>query len=82
MKTWGLVLQGAHPPLEAADAAAPAFLQAYAHPILAGLFAAIMSTADAFLNIGAAAIVHDIPRAFRGRSLVRELYWARERAGR
>jgi Na+/proline symporter len=41
-----------------------------------------MSTADAFLNIGAAAIVHDIPRAFRGRSLVRELYWARERAGR
>ena len=77
-----LVLQGAHPPLEAADAAAPAFLQTYAHPILAGvvfagLFAAIMSTADAFLNIGAAAVVHDIPRAFRGRSLMRELYWAR-----
>jgi len=77
-----LVLQGAHPPLEAADAAAPAFLQAYAHPILAGvvfagLFAAIMSTADAFLNIGAAAVVHDMPRAFRGRSLKRELYWAR-----
>jgi Na+/proline symporter len=65
-----------------ADAAAPAFLQAYAHPILAGvafagLFAAIMSTSDAFLNIGAAAVVHDIPRAFRGRSLTHELYWAR-----
>jgi SSS family transporter len=77
-----LVLQGAHAPLEAADAAAPEFLQAYAHPILAGvvfagLFAAIMSTADSFLNIGAAAVVHDIPRAFRGRSLQRELYWAR-----
>ena len=77
-----LVLQGAHPPLMDADAAAPAFLQAYAHPILAGvafagLFAAIMSTSDAFLNIGAAAIVHDIPRAFRGRSLTHELYWAR-----
>jgi SSS family transporter len=77
-----LVLDGAHPPLESADAAAPAFLQAYAHPILAGvvfagLFAAIMSTADAFLNIGAAAIVHDIPRAIRGRSLERELHWAR-----
>jgi Na+/proline symporter len=77
-----LVLQGAHAPLEAPDAAAAAFLQAYAHPILAGvvfagLFAAIMSTADSFLNIGAAAIVHDIPRAFRGRSLRRELYWAR-----
>ncbi len=77
-----LVLQGAHPPLSVADAAAPAFLQMYAHPILAGvvfagLFAAIMSTADAFLNIGAAAVVHDIPRAFRGHSLKRELYWAR-----
>ncbi|MFP6764987.1 MAG: hypothetical protein VB858_15275, partial [Planctomycetaceae bacterium] len=30
-----------------------------------------------FLNIGAAAIVHDIPRAIRGRSLNRELLCAR-----
>jgi Na+/proline symporter len=36
-----------------------------------------MSTADSFLNIGAAAVVHDIPRALRGRSLGRELLWAR-----
>ncbi|HIF32295.1 MAG: sodium/proline symporter [Pirellulaceae bacterium] len=77
-----LVLQGLHPELESADAAAPQFLQTYAHPILAGvvfagLFAAIMSTADGFLNVGAAAIVHDIPQAIRGRSLVRELLWAR-----
>lgn len=77
-----LVLQGAHPELAVADAAAPEFLQNYAHPLLsgvvfAGLFAAIMSTADAFLNIGAAAVVHDIPRALTGRSVSRELLWAR-----
>jgi Na+/proline symporter len=77
-----LVLQGAHPELESADAAAPAFLRHYAHPLLAGvvfagLFAAIMSTADAFLNIGAAAVVHDVPKALRGRPLVHELWWAR-----
>ena len=76
------VLQGSHPALDSADAAAPEFLQHYAHPILAGvvfagLFAAIMSTADGFLNIGAAAVVHDIPHALRGRSLNRELLWAR-----
>ena len=77
-----LVLMGAHPELATADAAAPDFLQSYAHPILAGvvfagLFAAIMSTADSFLNIGAAAVVHDIPRALTNRSLQRELFWAR-----
>lgn len=77
-----LVLQGIHPELATADAAAPQFLQTYAHPILAGvvfagLFAAIMSTADGFLNIGAAAIVHDMPTALRGRSLRHELFWAR-----
>jgi Na+/proline symporter len=77
-----LVLQGAHPELATPDAAAPAFLQHYASPILAGivfagLFAAIMSTADAFLNIGVAALVHDIPKALRGRPLERELAWAR-----
>ena len=77
-----LVLQGSHPELTEPDAAAPQFLQFYAHPLLAGvvfagLFAAIMSTADAFLNIGAAAIVHDIPKAILGRSLKRELLCAR-----
>ena len=77
-----LVLQGKHPELATADAAAPQFLQTFAHPILAGvvfagLFAAIMSTADGFLNVGTAAIVHDIPQAVRGKSLRRELLWAR-----
>jgi Na+/proline symporter len=36
-----------------------------------------MSTADAFLNIGVAALVHDVPRALRGRAPRRELWWAR-----
>ncbi len=77
-----LVLSGSHPELPGIDAAAPQFLQAYTHPLLAGLvfaalFAAIMSTADGFLNIGSAAIVHDIPQSLRGRSLKNELLWAR-----
>ena len=77
-----LVLNGDHESLLRADDAAAQFLQNYAHPVLAGLafaglFAAIMSTADGFLNIGAAAIVHDLPKAFTGRGISRELFWAR-----
>ncbi len=77
-----LVIEGLHPPLAEADLASPEFLKTYTHPVLAGvvfagLLAAIMSTADSFLNIGAAAVVHDIPRACRGRSLGNELLWAR-----
>lgn len=77
-----LVLDGGHDPLAAPDAAAPAFLSAFTHPLLAGvvfaaLLAAIMSTSDAFLNIGTAAVIHDIPNAIWGRSLDRELLWAR-----
>lgn len=76
-----LVLSGQHPELESADAAASQFLQHYAHPVLAGLvfaglFAAIMSTADGFLNIGTAAIMHDIPKALNFK-LENELFWAR-----
>ena len=77
-----LVLQGNHDPLGLPDDAAPEFLTAYANPLLAGvvfagLFAAIMSTADGFLNIGAAAIIHDPPKAIRGKPLKNELWWAR-----
>jgi Na+/proline symporter len=77
-----LVIGGAHPELGQPDDAAYAFLQTYAHPLLAGivfagLFAAIMSTADGFLNIGAAAVIHDIPKALTGKPLQNELFWAR-----
>jgi len=76
-----MVINGMHPPLDSPDQAASQFLQFYAHPILAGivfagLFAAIMSTADAFLNIGTAAIMHDIPKYF-GSTINNELLWAR-----
>jgi len=77
-----VVLNGGQAELARADDAAAVFLQSYAHPVLAGLvfaglFAAIMSTADGFLNIGAAAIAHDIPRALTGNAIRRELMWAR-----
>lgn len=77
-----LVIQGVHDPLPSSNAAASQFLQTYAHPLLAGvvfagLFAAIMSTADGFLNIGTAAIVHDIPKSLGFSAPRRELLWAR-----
>lgn len=77
-----LVLTGAHPALATPDAASAEFLQTFTHPLLAAvvfaaLLSAIMSTADSFLNIGTAAIVHDLPIAIRGRSIKNELMWAR-----
>lgn len=76
------VLAGVSEPLNLPDDAASVFLSSFTNPLLAGivfagLFAAIMSTSDAFLNIGAAAIIHDIPKAVRGKSLDNELFWAR-----
>jgi Na+/proline symporter len=77
-----LVLQGNHPELSKADDAASQFLQTCAHPILsgvvfAGLFSAIMSTGSSFLNIGTAAIIHDLPKFFRIKTIKKELLWAR-----
>ena len=77
-----LVLDGQTEPLTSPDQAAPFFLSVFASPLLAGivfagLFAAIMSTADAFLNVGAAAIVHDIPKAFGATEITNELFKAR-----
>ena len=60
---------GTIPELQSASIAAPVFVLnqtpgAIAGLVLAALLAAIMSTSDSFLNIGAAAISRDIPRAF------------------
>lgn len=76
------VIGGVTEPLALPDDAASVFLSLFTNPFLAGivfagLFAAIMSTSDAFLNIGTAAIIHDIPKAVRGKSLENELFWAR-----
>ena len=81
-----LVARGDHPALENPDLAAPTFLLHYTPELLAGivfagLLAAIMSTADSFLNLGAAAVVRDIPLALRGRPLEHELMWSRIATG-
>ena len=76
-----LVAQGRLDPLTNPDLATPVFLVEYLPGAVAGLLvaailAAVMSTADSFLNIGAAALVRDLPRAF-DRPLENELRWAR-----
>lgn len=81
-----VVARGEHPALENPDLAAPTFLLHYTPELLAGivfagLLAAIMSTADSFLNLGAAAVVRDIPIAVRGKPLDRELFWSRVATG-
>ncbi len=76
-----LVVRGEMPPLASPDQATPLFLLQFTPPLLAGVVfagvtAAIMSSVNSFLNIGAAAITHAIPRAL-GRPIAGEL-----RAGR
>jgi Na+/proline symporter len=71
------VLAGDMPALANRDDATPTFLLQRTAPWLAaivfsGIAAAIMGTVNAFLNVGAAAITHDIPRAL-GRMMPDEL---------
>ena len=68
-------------PLANPDRAAPLFLLRFTPDLLAGValaavLAAIMSTADSLLNIGAAALVRDLPGAW-GRRVRDELRWGR-----
>jgi Na+/proline symporter len=75
------VARGVIPALARPDDAMPQFLLLYAPTVLAGVVfaavaAAIMSTVNSFLNVGAAAIVHDLPKAF-GRPPRRALRGAR-----
>lgn len=72
-----LVARGELAALVDPDQASPTFLLGYVPELLAGLvfagiLAAIMSTADSFVNIGSAALVRDLPRAL-GRVPAREL---------
>jgi Na+/proline symporter len=64
-----LVVRGTLPPLANPDEATPTFLLHFTPALLAGLVfagvaAAIMSTVNSFMNIGAAALTHDLPVAF------------------
>lgn len=63
------VARGALPPLRTPDDATATFLLRYTPRLLAamvfsGVAAAVMSTVNSFMNIGAAAITHDLPVAF------------------
>lgn len=63
-----LVSRGDLAALERADAATPTFLLGFTPVLLAavvfsGVAAAIMSTVNSFLNVGAAALTRDIPKA-------------------
>lgn len=71
------VVRGDIAPLARPDDATPTFLLRFASPLLAGIVfsgvtAAIMSTVNSFLSVGAAAATHDLPVAF-GRKLPNEL---------
>jgi len=64
-----LVVDGTMAPLSNPDDATPAFLQGFtpiplAALVFAGAAAAIMSTVNSFVNVGAAALVRDLPKAF------------------
>ena len=81
-----LVAQGKLAPLASPDDAAPRFLLAFTPEALAGLvfagiLAAIMSTADSFVNLGAAALIRDLPRAL-GRRVARRAALGPRRLGR
>lgn len=76
-----LVVRGELGALTTPDAATPTFLLGYTPLLLAalvfsGVAAAIMSTVNSFMNVGAAALTHDLPVAlgFRVRN---ELRWGR-----
>jgi Na+/proline symporter len=75
------VVSGALEPLALADNATPVFLLRFTPVLLAalvfsGVAAAIMSTVNSFMNIGAAVVTHDLPTAL-GRPLGNELAWGR-----
>lgn len=63
-----LVVRGELAPLASPDQATPTFLLHFAPTllagvVLAGVVAAIMSTVNSFLSVGAAALTHDLPLA-------------------
>jgi Na+/proline symporter len=79
--TKSLVASGQMAPLPRPDDATPVFLLRYvpvwlAALVFSGVAAAIMSTVNSFMSIGAAAITHDLPVSF-GRKVGNELLWGR-----
>jgi sodium/proline symporter len=80
-----LQTRGEFPALDTPDRALTAFVTNYTPAVVAGLvmamiLSAIMSTGDSFVNLGAAALVRDLPRAF-GSQVRNELLWSRIAVG-
>jgi Na+/proline symporter len=76
-----LSIKGEFPKISSPDQTLTTFLLEYASPVvaglvMAGLMAAIMSTGSSFVNLGAACIVRDIPKAL-GIQVKNELFWSR-----
>lgn len=76
-----LEIRGEFPAIGGPDQSLTVFLTEYTPAVFAGLvfagiLAAIMSTGDAFANLGAASLVRDLPRAF-GFEVRRQLLWSR-----
>jgi SSS family transporter len=76
-----LAIRGALPAPVSPDQTTPLFLLHFTPVLLAalvfsGVAAAIMSTVNSFMNIGAAAVTHDLPRAI-GKRVSNELLWGR-----
>jgi Na+/proline symporter len=76
-----MVARGQMTPLVRADDATPLFLLGHTPVLLSalvfsGVAAAIMSTVNSFMNIGAAVVTHDLPVAL-GRRMSNELRWGR-----
>lgn len=81
MAVKALVLAGSLPPVIDLDNVAPVFLIERTPVVLAalvfsGIAAAVMSSVDSFVNVGAAALTHDLPVAL-GRRVQDELRWGR-----
>ncbi|HUH16408.1 MAG TPA: sodium/proline symporter, partial [Methylomirabilota bacterium] len=76
-----MMVEGRIAPLASPDDATPLFLLSAAPVLLAalvfsGVAAAIMSTVNSFMSIGAAALTHDLPVSL-GRRVRNELLWGR-----
>jgi Na+/proline symporter len=76
-----LTIEGAMAPLANPDDATPLFLLNFTPLLLAalvfsGVAAAIMSTMNSFMNVGAAVITHDLPVSL-GKRVENELLWGR-----
>jgi sodium/proline symporter len=81
MATRGLTMDGRAPELEDIDSTATWFLDTMVSPtfagfVLAGLLAAIMSSANSFIAVGASALMRDTAGALR-LQVRNELLWAR-----